>query len=80
MSRTPKGLPEQLAIVLTYQCKLILKSFKSILIQTIEVGLDHEEKDTLTSLFPKDAKQRCAPFTAKAIEGVHFRFDYSTAK
>ena len=24
MSRTPKGLPEQLAIVLTYQCKLFL--------------------------------------------------------
>ena len=24
VSRTPKGLPEQLAIVLTYQCKLIL--------------------------------------------------------
>ena len=24
VSRTPKGLPEQLAIVLTYQCKLVL--------------------------------------------------------
>jgi hypothetical protein len=24
VSRTPKGLPEQLAIVLTYQCKLFL--------------------------------------------------------
>ena len=24
VSRTPKGLPEQLAIALTYQCKLIL--------------------------------------------------------
>ena len=24
MSRTPKGYPEQLAIVLTYQCKLVL--------------------------------------------------------
>jgi hypothetical protein len=23
VSRTPKGLPEQLAIVLTYQCKLV---------------------------------------------------------
>jgi len=24
VNRTPKGLPEQLAIVLTYQCKLVL--------------------------------------------------------
>jgi hypothetical protein len=27
VSRTPKGLPEQLAIVLTYQCKLFLFIF-----------------------------------------------------
>ena len=26
VSRTPKGLPEQLAIALTYQCKLVLVS------------------------------------------------------
>src|SRR5580692_5593539 len=30
VSRTPKGFPEQLAIVLTYQCKLFLNNIKAL--------------------------------------------------
>ena len=53
VSRTPKGKPEQLAIVLTYQCKLILFIFLYISLYQIRTDTNYV-KGSCTTIILKD--------------------------